>query len=67
MAISDHFKIDYQNAASNSELIIEGNHYRFTILSEILIRIEYSATGNFEDRPTEFARCRNFKKPIFTT
>lgn len=66
MAMSEHFKIDYQNAATNNELIIKGDKYRFTILSEILIRIEYSPTGAFEDRPTEFARFRNFKKPNFT-
>ena len=63
MSLLDRFKIDYTNAKSNEKLIIKGNNYRFTILSEILIRIEYSKDGNFEDRPTEFARMRNF--PVF--
>ena len=66
MAISERFKIDYVNSKSNDELIIKGDNYRFTILSEILIRIEYSSTGTFEDRPTEFARNRNFSRPNFT-
>lgn len=66
MAISEHFKIDYENAKSNDNLIIKGETYRFTILSEILIRMEYSETGTFEDRPTEFARNRNFEKINFT-
>lgn len=65
MAISERFKIDYKNAKSNDELIIQGDTYRFTILSKILIRIEYSQTGIFEDRPTEFARNRNFPKVDF--
>lgn len=66
MAMSEHFKIDYTNAKSSDKLIIKGNNYRFTILSEILIRIEYCANGNFEDRPTEIARYRNFPEFNFT-
>lgn len=66
MAMSEHFKIDHENSKTNDALIIKGENYRFSILSEILIRIEYSSTGAFEDRPTEFARNRNFEKPEFT-
>lgn len=66
MAISERFKIDYENAKSNDELIIKGENYRFTILSEILVRIEYCIDGTFEDRPTEFVRNRNFSRPNFT-
>ena len=40
--------------------IIQGKKYRITILSEILIRLEYSEDGIFLDELTEFARNRNF-------
>ncbi len=45
--------------------IIKGQKYRFTILSEILIRMEYSETGEFLDETTEFAKNRNFTIPKF--
>lgn len=62
----DQFLVqDYQNARSSEELIIKGKFYRITILSEILIRLEYSKEGIFEDRPTEFAINRNFKPSKF--
>ena len=40
--------------------IIQGKKYRITILSEILLRLEYSETGEFLDETTEFARNRVF-------
>ncbi|MBQ3020940.1 MAG: hypothetical protein IJD92_01795 [Bacilli bacterium] len=40
--------------------IFQGKHYRFTVLSEILIRLEYSESGKFIDEYTEFVRNRNF-------
>lgn len=54
------FLVDYLNNKSNDKSIIKGNKYRFTVLSERLIRFEYNENGIFEDRPTEFAWDRNF-------
>ena len=45
--------------------IIIGKNYRFTILSEILIRLEYSETGDFLDEYTELVKNRNFAIPQF--
>ena len=60
-SLKSHFKIDnYDGAKSHSDAIITGNKYRITILSDILIRLEYSETGTFEDRPTELIKFRNF-------
>lgn len=59
------FGINYQNAISKKETIFKGVKYRITVLSEILVRIEYSESGTFEDRPTELARFRNFEVPKF--
>ena len=53
------------NNASNTN-IIQGKKYRFTVLSEILIRMEYSEDGKFLDLSTEFARNRKFDTPKFT-
>ena len=50
---------------NNTSNIIQGKNYRFTVLSEILIRLEYSPTGEFLDETTEFAKNRNFNVPKF--
>lgn len=39
--------------------IIQGEHYRFTMITDRLIRMEYSETGYFEDRATQLAQNRN--------
>ena len=45
--------------------VFQGNNYRITILSDILIRLEYSETGNFVDDYTEFVRNRTFTPVSF--
>lgn len=50
----------YENGKANEKQIVQGNKYRFTILSECLIRLEYSENGIFYDNPTQFAINRNF-------
>lgn len=42
-----------------------GAHYRFTVLTEQLLRMEYSATGHFEDRPTQMVQNRQFPTVAF--
>lgn len=63
--LGDQFKFDLNKAIANPECIIKGEKYRFTILSESLIRLEYSANGVFNDLPTMNVLYRNFKKPSF--
>lgn len=43
--------------------IIEGEHYRFTIITDYLLRIEWSDDNQFETRPTYFAQNRDFATP----
>ena len=43
--LGDHFKINLENAKANSKSIIKGEKYRFTVLTERLVRLEYSETG----------------------
>ena len=38
---------------SNSEAIISGENYRFTVLTDRLMRLEYSHDEKFEDRATQ--------------
>lgn len=45
--------------------IIKGENYRFTVLTPQMIRIEYSKTGIFEDRPTQTVINRDFDVPKF--
>ena len=44
--------------------IIKGKTYRFTVITNSLIRLEQSDDGRFEDRPTTAILHRNFKKDI---
>ena len=61
--LGEQFARDYSLALANPECVLQGEKYRFTILSESLIRIEYNKDGVFEDRPTELVWYRNFEKP----
>jgi len=63
--LGEHFKVDYDSIRPNHECILKGHCYRFTILSERLIRLEYSANGEFVDEPTELIINRRFPKPHF--
>ncbi|KAG9248915.1 putative alpha-xylosidase [Calycina marina] len=42
-----------------------GQQYRFTVLTDGLLRYEWAEDGKFEDRPSTFAINRNFSKPEF--
>ncbi|KAK3688705.1 glycoside hydrolase family 31 protein [Podospora appendiculata] len=42
------------------------SHYRFTVLTERLIRLESSEDQTFEDRASTFALFRHFDKPNYT-
>lgn len=63
--ISKQIGYDYVKAKALSDNIISGPKYRFTVLTESLVRMEYNEDGIFEDRPTLFAQNRLFSKPEF--
>ena len=50
----------YENGKAKEKQIVQGNKYRFTILSDCLIRLEYSENGIFYDNPSQFAINRDF-------
>lgn len=56
----------YNSTANPSSIITAGNNARFTILTENVIRMEYSENGKFEDRPSVTIVNRYLPKPEFT-
>lgn len=59
-----HGKLETAPSA-NPGAIVQGESYRFTVLTPELIRMEFSDTGNFEDRATQIVLNRNFPVPDF--
>ena len=41
------------NGQADKGAIVQGEKYRFTLLTEEMIRLEYSEDGRFEDRATQ--------------
>ena len=63
--LGKQFHFNFDQAKANQAAIIKGNKYRFTVLTERLIRIEYSENGVFIDTPTQLVLSRNFNVPKF--
>lgn len=63
--IGKHFMIDTSKGKSLDGAIKKGSFYRITILTERLIRLEYSKKGVFNDLPTDFAINRSFDLPKY--
>lgn len=59
------FVFDKEKAISKEKAVFKGKKYRITVLTDKLLRIEYSEKGIFNDRPTQFALFRNFDVPYF--
>ena len=57
--LGEQFKINKEKALANEKNIKKGEKFRFTVLSERLIRLEYNLNGTFLDNPTQFALYRN--------
>ncbi len=64
--LGDQFALDLSKAKADPACVFMGEKYRITVLTERLVRLEYSENGVFEDSPTELVMCRNFPKPEFT-
>ena len=61
----DHLDIDFKNAISSDGSVFQGQKYRISILTERLVRLEYSEEGIFFDGLSEQILNRNFKVPDF--
>lgn len=54
------------NSVCNNKSIVQGDKYRFTVLTPQMIRLEYNEEGIFEDRPTQTVINREFEVPQFS-
>ena len=63
-SLGEHFKINEKNLIVNdAKTVFQGVNFRITILTDRLIRFEYSLKGNFYDGATEIVHNRNFQSP----
>lgn len=60
----ENYKLE-SHPACRKEAQIQGDHYRITMLTSSLIRLEYNEKGVFEDRATQSVLNRDFPVPEF--
>lgn len=63
--MKDCYKIQARPTACRKNEI-RGTHYRITVLTDELVRMEYSPKGVFEDRATQMAWNRDFPEVEYT-
>ena len=65
--LGSHFRNNKLSSLVSPEAIcFTGKNYRITILTERLLRLEYSRDGLFNNYETSIVKNRNFKVPEFT-
>lgn len=64
--LGDQFKVDYTKAVSDKKTIVQGSNYRLSVISERIVRLEFSPNGQFIDRPTQLIKKRNIGIPDFS-
>ena len=60
-----HFIPDMSKALAQGQAIFKGANYRISVLSERLIRLEYSVNGQFSDALTTMVKNRVYDVPPF--
>lgn len=63
--LGKQFEIDYTKAKCDKKTVVQGNNYRISIITERVVRLEFSPTGQFNDRPTQLIKRRNVGLPDF--
>ncbi len=61
----ERYRIAAQPVAA-AESVVRSEHWRVTVLTSRMLRLEYSETGVFEDRATQTVVCRAFPPVPFT-
>lgn len=61
---ADKYELNIKPMA-NEKAVVKGDKYRFTVLTDYLIRMEYQEDGLFTDEPTQTVICREFPVPEF--
>ncbi len=64
--MDEHFKLDVTKGKARENSIFKGEKYRITILTDRLVRLEYSEDGIFYDGLTQRIINRDFETPEFT-
>ena len=62
----DNYKLNTHPRA-REDAVVAGSCYRFTVLTDSLIRMEYQLEGRFTDEATQTVICRDFPVPAFRT
>ena len=61
-----HTKLPFHmDGSCRKEACIIGDRYRFTLLTDRILRMEYDPEGIFEDRPSQTVINRNLPVPDF--
>jgi alpha-glucosidase (family GH31 glycosyl hydrolase) len=63
--VKPHFRLETHPVADPAN-VVQGDHYRITVLDPGLVRLEYSETGRFEDRASQMAVDRAFPSSDFS-
>ena len=64
--LGKQFQVDYSKAKSDKKAVVQGSRFRITVISERIVRLEYSPDGQFLDKPTQLVRRRNIGIPDFS-
>lgn len=64
MPVQQRYKFDTAPVA-HPEAVVSGNKYRFTVLTDGLLRFEWAEDGKFEDRASTFAIQRKLAVPKY--
>ncbi len=62
--VPSHLQIKFSPVA-RPDAVVSGPNVRFTVLAARLLRLEYSPTGTFEDRPSQVFWYRDQALPTF--
>ena len=64
--LGKHFEIDYSKAKCDKRAVLEGKNYRISLISERIVRLEFSPDGKFLDKPTQLVKKRDIGLPDFS-
>ena len=64
--LGKQFEVDYSKATSDKKAVVQGSRFRISVISERVVRLEFSPNGQFLDRPTQLVRKRNIGLPDFS-
>jgi alpha-glucosidase (family GH31 glycosyl hydrolase) len=57
--LGNQFKVDYTKARSDDKAVVKGSNFRISVITERVVRLEFSPSGQFIDRPTQLVSKRN--------